>query len=74
MKSVGYKISLQDQRTRNIFASSTTQSCPISSILMLPLSTSNNTQRAICGLLREAYLETEVSRSMQIAPNVRSCT
>src|SRR6516165_9278594 len=44
MKSVGYKISLQDHCTRNIFASSAPQSCPISSsILMLPLATSNNT-------------------------------
>jgi len=44
MKSVGYKISLQDHCTRNIFASSAQQSCPISSsILMLPLATSNNT-------------------------------
>src|SRR6516162_4492297 len=30
-------------------------------MLMLPLTTSNNTGRAICSLLREAYLETEVS-------------
>jgi len=61
MISLGYEISLQDHCTRNIFASSTTQSCPISSILMLPPTTSNNAQRAVCGLLLEAYLKTEIS-------------